>query len=155
MTVKKMEVEDLDDLDNVLKIVRAQLEINGKQLVTTQKFKLDRSAEQNALMWKWLTVIGNELGNTKDEMHEIYKEKYLISIFVRDDPGYAAMAAAIKQLRYQSNTDYQDIRKQVIKMTSTTKCNVKQMREYLTDIKQHASSELNITLPLPELRGLI
>lgn len=150
--MKKIIVESLDDLDIVLKIVRNLFEINGKQQVTVKNFKRDRSAEQNSLLWKWYTEIGNELGSTKEEMHNIYREKFLIGIFVRDDPEYSQMASAIRSIEDASHKQF--IRTKVIALTSTTDCSVDQMREYLDNIKMHAATELNIKVSLPELKGL-
>ncbi len=153
--MKKVEVKTLDDLDIVLRVARAMFDLKGKVEVLIKELKLDRSLEQNALYWKWLSVIAAETGHSKEEMAEIYKGKFLIAIFARDDPEYAEMAHAIKQVKQQSPKDYQAIRTQVIKMTSTTKCNVTQMREYLNLIDRHAGTELNIRLPLPEHQGLV
>ena len=151
--MKKITVETLDDLDIVLKITRNLLEINGKQEVTIKNFKRDRSAEQNSLLWKWQTEIANELGNTKEEIHEIYKEKFLIGIFVRDDEEYASMATAIRAV--EDGHQRQSIRRKVIALTSTTDCSVKQMSEYLDNIKLHAATELNFRVSLPEHQGLL
>lgn len=153
--MNKATVACLDDMDPVFKGIRAMLEMKGKLEVMYRPFKVDRSIEQNALYWKWLTEIANHTGSTKDEMAEYYKEKFLIGIFTRDDPEYAEMAAAIKAVSEYSQEDYRMIRKQVINLTSTTKCSVKQMTEYLNNIKIHATVDVGVNLTMPELQGLI
>jgi len=152
---KIVAIKSLADMDKVHTICRVHID-QGKPLeVVIREPRVDRSLEQNRLLWKWLTIIAAELGHTKEEMHEIYKEKFLIGIFVRDDLEYAKMASAIKMVQQQSEADYQSIRKQVIALTSTRKCSVKQMTEYLNSIQRHAQGDLDIRLPLPEHKGLI
>ena len=115
--------------------------------VTIQAHKRNRSLEQNAYYWSILTIIGNDLGMTKDEMHEVYKEKFLVPIFCRDDRGYADMCGAVHALNEGKNRAW----KMVLEMTSTTQCNTKQMSEYLDDVQHHATS-LGIRLPAPEYK---
>ncbi len=154
--MKRFVVEGLDDLDTVAWAIRNELDITKKPVeVRIGPPKIDRSAEQNSLMWLWLTEIGNATGHSKDEMHRFYKEKFLISIFVRDDPDYAEMAAAIKAVKAVGARQHKALRDQVIELTSTTKCSVGQMKEYLNEIKRHAVIDLRINLTEPSLRGLI
>lgn len=135
--------------------------MNGDTEVIIRKPVLDRSLEQNKLYWLWMSVIGNELGNTKEEQADIYKGLFLIKIYVDTEreqgkPGkYTELAKAMSTINGKvSDTEYQFIRKQVIAQISTTDASVKQMREYLNQIKAHAGM-LNIALPLPEHKGLI
>jgi len=153
--MRKLTVETLDDLDTTLRVIRSMLELKGKVEVIVREHKIDRSADQNSLMWLWLTEIGNSTGESKEKLHEVYKEKFLCSIFIRDDPEYAEMAQAIKLVKAHSEPDYLALKKQVVAMTSTTKCSVPQMREYLSAIKQHAVVGLRITLTEPSLQGLV
>lgn len=37
-----------------------------------------RTNKQNKLWWSWMKIISNELGYTKDEIHEILKYKFLL-----------------------------------------------------------------------------
>ena len=37
-----------------------------------------RSNQQNRLWWKWMTIIGQELGNNSQEIHDILKYKFLL-----------------------------------------------------------------------------
>lgn len=43
--------------------------------ITEHKHK--RSNNQNALYWKWVQILSDELGYTKDELHEAMKSKFL------------------------------------------------------------------------------
>lgn len=112
--------------------------------------KKDRSAAQNSLLWKWNTVIGIELGQLKDEVHEHYKDKFLVSIYERDDPDYAAMIQALRDVwKAGMKNEAVNLRKQIVALTSTTKASVKQFAEFLTDI-EHDAAALAIRLPHPK-----
>jgi hypothetical protein len=118
--------------------------------VVIREHKKNRSANQNSLYWKWLTILSDELGHTKDELHFIYRRKYLTRIFIRDDKGYADMAESLTFILDSGYADCaEDIRDQVIRLTSTTQCNTAQMTEYMTDIER-AAADLGIGLPHPE-----
>ena len=107
--------------------------------ITVELYKSNRSGAQNSLMWKWNTEIGEYLGYSKEEFHEIAKEKFAVPIFYRDDPEFASMVAAVHQVRKAGMGDEADnIKRQIIALTSTTKFNVSQMAEYLTSIERFA-----------------
>jgi hypothetical protein len=81
-------------------------------------------------------------------VHEYYKEKFLLNIYYRDDPGFARMSDAIKVVKGQDYNGWLEIRDQVIKLVSTKNANANQMAEYLTSIKMDAYDEgINITIP--------
>jgi hypothetical protein len=112
----------------------------------------DRSAEQNALYWKWLTVIGNELGESKEDLHERYKDKFLVNIYERDNPDYAEMIQSLRNVwRNDMKAEAVNLRKKIVALTSTTTATVKQMTEYMTCI-EHDAAGLAIRLPQPELQ---
>ena len=125
------------------------LDVEKPREVLIRDHKADRSAAQNSLMWKWITVIGNDLGETKDELHERYKGQFLVPIYERDDPEYAEMISALRDLYQRDKIATNILYKQVVKLTSTTKASVKQMTEYLGEIEGEARS-LNIHLPHPD-----
>ena len=118
--------------------------------VKISEYKKDRSASQNALYWQWLTIIGNELGESKETMHERYKDGFLVQIFERDDPDYAEMIDTLRAVYGQGmKTQALALRKRIVALTSTTSANVKQMGEYMSEIEKQAAS-LGIRLPHPE-----
>ena len=155
--MKKVTVEKLDDLDIVLRVTRAMFDAQGKIEVIVKKFERNLSSEQRGLYWMWMGVIGAEIGNTKEEQHSYYKERYLINIYIHDTeghPGFAEMAESIKAIKADNPKEYNHIKSQVIRLVSTTNATVKNMTEYLNEIENHARS-LNIKLPMPEMKGLL
>lgn len=118
--------------------------------VVVRLHRVDRSVSQNSLYWKWLTVIGAELGESKDELHEKYKEKWLVSIYERDNAEYAEMLQSLRAVYRQGmRVEALALRKRIVALTSTTTATVAQMSEYMQEIANHAAS-LGIRLPFPE-----
>jgi hypothetical protein len=96
---------------------------------------------QNRLMWLWITDFSSETGNTKEEIHLSFKERFAVPIFTRDDEGYAAMVSAVKSVRKQGMAQEADaLKKTIVSLTSTTDFTVKQMAEYLHDIELEAAN---------------
>ena len=138
--------------DHVRANLIARLEVmplDPVQEVVIQPHKRNRSLDQNAYYWNIITIIVADLGMTKDELHTVYKEKFLVPIFSRDSKGYATMCSAVQAL--PRGTDRDDAWQAVIENTSTTQCNVKQMSEMIDDVRHHATS-LGIRLPAPEYK---
>jgi len=129
-------------------LIVSGLPVDGTVEVIVKPHKRNRSLEQNATYWQWITIIGNELGNTKDEMADIYKGMFLVPIFTRDDPGFAEMMAHLQSL---PDRQHKIFTREVVRLASTTQCNVQQFSEYLDDIARHAA-DLGIKLPAPEWR---
>jgi hypothetical protein len=98
---------------------------SDKAIIEIKDDKDSRSIKQNRLYWEWVSVIGGELGYTKDETHAILRDKFL---------GYTETTtklSVIKELR------------------STTKLKVKEFKDYLEQI-DILMSEYGIILPRPE-----
>lgn len=112
----------------VADLVRS-LNCEGKQwVVTIKRYRKQRTLPQNALMWKWYTIIGNELGYTKDEMHDVLREKFL--------PWEEVEICGVKKKKLTSTSDPS--------FTTTMEA------EYLNHIDRFAAQELGILLPHPE-----
>jgi hypothetical protein len=134
--------------DYALSIIK-DLPLDPVHDVVIKPHKSDRSAAQNALYWKWMTEIGNHDGDMKEEVAERYKDKFLVQIFERDDKEYGEMIQTLRNV-YSSGAkkDALTLRKKVVKLTSTTNCNVEQMKEYLNFIEMDAASRgIELTRP--------
>ena len=75
----------------------------------------DRSVEQNARLWELYTSVGNYLGYTAQEVHELMGYKFLL-------------------------TEKNIGREKITRIASTTKLSVKDMNEYQTKIEAWASN---------------
>ena len=135
--------------NRVLTIIKA-LPLEPLTEIIIQEHKRNRSVEANALYWKWLTIIGNELGESKEEIHERYKDKFLVQIYERDNPEYAEMIQSLRSIWQQGmKSEALNLRKRIVALTSTTTATVKQMSEYMTSI-EHDAASLAIMLPHPD-----
>ena len=96
--------------------------------ITIKRHVKQRSLPQNAMMWEWYTVIGNEIGYDKDEVHNIMRKKFL----------------PWREVTIIGET--------VIILTSTSdpKFTTAHMTKYLNDIDRFAADELGILLPHPQ-----
>lgn len=83
-----------------------------------------RTLEQNSLYWKWLEIIGEDLGYFKNEMHEVFLDMFAPTL------TFADLDNRPKQRKVRSS-----------EMT------VKQMNEYMNQIEVFAS-EHGILLPV-------
>jgi len=125
------------------------LDLLSQHLITIEPYKENRSAKQQRLQWLWNTQIGEYLGYTKDEFHEIAKADFAVPILIRDDAEYAEMVAAVKEVRKSGMEIQADaLRREIVRLTSTTDFNTKQMTEYLNRMEQFAADKgANITFP--------
>lgn len=108
----------------------------GKPLIVniTDK-KEQRSLAQNRLYWMWVTQIAKRFGDDKDGVHFDCKRRFLIKIYRRDDPEYAATCDAVLTFKNMGEPErYRLVADLVIDSTSTTDATVEQMTEYLNDI---------------------
>jgi len=94
--------------------------------ITIDKLRDKRTDRQRRLYWKWIGIIGDEIGYDKDELHDALREKFL--------PW--------------SEVDI--IGKRVKRLTSTGKLSVGKMSQYMCDVDRFAAQELSILLPHPE-----
>lgn len=137
------------DRNRAVEIV-SRLNLDKPQEVEIREWKKNRSVAQNSLLWKWLTVIAAELGESKDEVHERYKEKLLVPILRRDDSDFAAMIISVNAVHASGmRAEALALKKEIVRLTSTTQMNVHQFTEYLNDIEIDARN-LGIILPHPE-----
>ena len=91
------------------------VEQEGNWQVLIKERNSDRSIEQNARLWELYSSVGNYLGYTAEEMHDLMGYKFLL---IEKNIG----------------------REKVTKVLSTTKLNVKDMQQYQEKIEAWASN---------------
>lgn len=91
------------------------VEQEGNWQVLIKERNSDRSVEQNARLWELYSSVGNYLGYTAEEMHDLMGYKFLL---IEKNIG----------------------REKVTKVLSTTKLNVKDMQQYQEKIEAWASN---------------
>lgn len=117
----------LRDEDSRLRAIKhiEALSLEKPWQVDIKLYRKNRSSAQNRLYWMWLTIVGDDLGYTKKEMHKVFAKKFLpLDVTV-------AMGETVNDTK------------------STTDLNTKEFTEYLEEIDIFSSSELGIVLPHP------
>src|SRR5512133_3829323 len=112
------------DRDMVISYLK-RLDLTKLYVVEVIEKRAGRTLSQNALYWLWLTCIEHETGMDRNDLHDIFKKKWLI-------PKKIIMFGSEVE-RY-----------------STADLTTLQFKMYLDKIQVFASTELSITLPDPE-----
>ena len=135
------------------KAIVGTIPFNKIHEVIIRPYKDDRSLLQNAYYWVILSIIGKELGYTKDELHQQYKGQLLVPIMLKypdDYPDFCEMVSIIQGLRTSGMFKEADLLAvKIVSLVTTTKLKVPHCAEYITDIKNQAAG-LDIRLPAPE-----
>ena len=111
---------------NAIEAIRA-LDLSKTWRVTIKPYVKKRTLDQNSLYWEWLTMIGDHIGDCKDEVHHHMGCKFL-----------PMRSTTIRGLTTS-------------KPISTTKLSTVEMSEYMDKIHAFATTELGIRLPVPEM----
>tara|TARA_Y100001951_G_scaffold102100_1_gene108190 strand:- start:441 stop:926 length:486 start_codon:yes stop_codon:yes gene_type:complete len=129
-----------------------ELDLSELHVVTIKPMEYSRSVAQNALMWQWITVISNETGTSKDDLHMQFKNTFLLPLLIRD--GHEETVSMYQCIRTVWDAGMHDEAKTAKRnmlrhMISTTWLTVKQMTEYLREIEAYAV-DAGIQLPHPD-----
>lgn len=94
--------------------------------VTIKRHVKPRSTAQNSLYWAWLTIVEQDTGNGKDDLHSLFKRQFLPRRFLDVDGESVEVEP------------------------HTPKCSTVEFTEYLDRVQQFCVSELAIVLPDPD-----
>ena len=94
--------------DHALKSLM-NIEFNPDKLMelTIKPFKKNRSIAQNALYWKWMMICADELGYTKDGMHQTFMRELLAPIII-DTPSGDVMEYSTRKLNVKEMSSYME-----------------------------------------------
>lgn len=82
--------------------------LDGVYRVTVEKYKKNRSNAQSRLYWLWLGIIGNDTGNSPEDLHEIMKLRFLGTEKIQSMGYSIEIARSTTKLSTQEFTDYLD-----------------------------------------------
>ena len=154
--MKKIQVKTLDDLDIVLNVSRALFDKKGECEVIVKNIDESITDAQRGLYFLWCGVIGADLGNTKDEQHQYFKERYLLNIYINDPvnhPEFIGIVDNMQVIKANCPEQYAATRALIIGGVSTTAAKKLNMIDLLDEVEGMARS-LNIRLPAPPREGL-
>lgn len=147
---KRIAIESLQSAQEASKLLLEAISKGEKHSVTIAPYEDLRSSMQNSLYWVWVTRIGNHRGEEKEAIHLELKDKFLSKIFERDEPDdYGLMVKTLRDLYKMIPDMAKELRKQTIKLTSTTKATVEQMSEYLQEIERYGVN-LGVDMTMPQ-----
>ena len=124
--------------DDTVGLNKAVIALNDKRgKITIAKVSSQRTLSQNKFYWKWMTVLGEHIGYSKEDMHFVFKHQFLAD----------KMPALSKDvfMAYLQAQDLED---------STKALDSKEMAEYMNQIQSQAR-ELEVQLPQPDDRFLV
>ena len=127
----------------------------GKRVVITiEKQKSSRSLQQNSLYWVYIDILSQELGHSKDEMHELVKYKFLkLKRFISVVNGKSVILALEDGIYVDVSTgEIHDIEKvePYDKIGSTATLTKSEFINFIDSLITWAKDFLGITLPSPE-----
>lgn len=121
--------------------------LDQEATVELKKITQKRSLLQNALYWVWLTCIEKETGNSKDEMHLLYRANFL----PKSDEQITKIilpnlweTVKIRINGYHYFKGLEDIINIISKHTPDN--DSKEMTYYLESIKHHAKQSMGVLL---------
>jgi hypothetical protein len=85
------------------------IEFNPDKLMelTIKPFKKNRSVAQNSLYWKWMMICADELGYTKEGMHQTFMRELLAPIII-DTPSGDVMEYSTRKLNVKEMATYME-----------------------------------------------
>jgi len=101
---------------------------SGKAVLEIKEDSLTRTQRQNKLFWMWMTLIGDEVGHTKDEMSEILQQ------------------AILGESSFPSKLDGADVKKH----KRAKNLSIVEMTRFLEQVDIFAADTLSMQLPRPE-----
>ena len=117
--INKLKIDFLDEERFVEDLVK----LEGKDIIFTLMENKDyRTNSQNKLWWKYMQIMGSDLGYSKDEMHDICKLKFL------------------KRERYEDGI-------KVVYLKSTAQLTKKEFKKLVDDVIIWAAQTFSINLP--------
>jgi len=81
---------------------------DGEVSIEIKKWQRDRTLDQNALYWKYISIICSHTGDNIDDTHEYFKRKFLPPRFVTVLGQKIRLPASSKKLSTKEFTDYLD-----------------------------------------------
>ncbi len=95
-----------DDVkQNAIKAIEG---LEGVYSIEITKYKKDRTASQNKLMWLWLGIISNDTGESSDNLHNIFKMRFLGTEKIQSMGYSIEIPKSTTKLTTQEFTDYLD-----------------------------------------------
>lgn len=118
-----------------------------KAYVEIREIKLKRKLDQNGLYWLWLTCIQQETGMYKDELHVLYRAKFLR----RSDEYVEKIIKPEIWNRIKEISEQFLFRKEMAEIIdliskSTTELAIDEFARFMNQIKDHSKNQFGVVL---------
>ena len=90
---------------NAIKAIQG---LEGVWDIRIEKYKKDRTTSQNKLMWLWLGIISNDTGESPENLHNIFKLRFLGTEKIQSMGYSIEIPKSTTKLTTQEFTDYLD-----------------------------------------------
>jgi len=138
------------DVSICTNVIFDEMRKHGTVVVVIRKYEENLSAIQRGLYWRWVGAICGTTGDTKIDFHHQYKLTVFFNIFLADPGNHADLCAAVEAMKRSRltmlPTDYEIVKKVVLKECSHLNATVANMRDVLKQLEADADS-LGIVLP--------
>ncbi len=94
-----------DVKQNAIKAIQG---LEGVWDIRIEKYKKDRTKAQNSLMWLWLGIISNDTGESPENLHNIFKLRFLGTEKIQSMGYSIEIPKSTTKLTTQEFTDYLD-----------------------------------------------
>lgn len=115
--------------DNCLNYIRG-LNLGKRMQVEIKPYRKNRSQAQNRTMWAWINTLADHTGYSPDELHEMFKQRFL-GFHHKEIMGETVLIAK-----------------------STTKLSTHEFAEYMNKIEAVAA-QMGVQLPIPDDYGFV
>lgn len=154
---KTVIMKALDDLDIAARVIRAHFDKYGETMIVVKNVEETLTDAQRAYYFVLCGIIGADLGNSKDEQHQYFKERYLLNIYINDTDNHPEFIGVVENMRIiKQNCPevYAANRALVIGGVSTKNATKGNMAELLTEVLTMARNH-QIRIPPPPREGLV
>lgn len=149
--VREIKVRTEADITICQNVIADEFARHGERLVRIISLDESFTERQRGLYWRWCEAIAGKTGETKIDVHERLKERYLINIYLADPDNHQDIVSVVEPMRIirnQAPAMYGPIRDYVMRSISHLAATKKNMTEYLQCIESDAISQ-QIALPYP------
>lgn len=84
------------------------LDLDKKHEVKISEYKPSKTLEQLNLYWKWMTILGDEFGYSKDEMSEFLKEELIQPTFVKIKGKIRSVRPSLSKMKINEMSELMD-----------------------------------------------
>lgn len=101
----KFEIRTEDDRQRAIACLN-KLDLKKPVVFEVRPVVKHRSKNQSSLYWVWLHAIADQTGNSAEDLHEYFKEKYLPKIFVETTLGGIHKVRSTTELTTEEFNEY-------------------------------------------------